>query len=493
MLNIRDDPIVARPAPKPSREKKKSTKKTDDLETSPLKNDLPDRTRSKRDSKRPSKAHKDTDEDIVMGNDGFSNGVDAVDAVDDEDEDDVAAKHRGLQRSNTNTKKAESKLGGLFGAFKKSRRPSETMERSKPIIEDDVTPRKRTAAAADDSTKRPRHERRKSVKAERAAEGFVYNADPPVDTEADDANARKEERRAKRAEEKQSAKLAREAEMQAIEDRRSKRRKAERDADNKKQEDREARRAARRTKEETSEGKRAKNADAAANKDLEDEVLLQKPRGSRHEQSDAHPSRTSKHRSDRRKSYLDPTSAQESPAAAAGEQPSTSRRPKSSRRKSTTPAVDSYFDSRNAGTSKKSTNDPYLAAGGGNDHTSSWIQSQLSDPPAPPPVEGTILEAEPELGAGTRKGEVTDDFLAEEEDRKKNRRKSAKRRSKAYVDPLGDEQERREVRPGVRNGAGGGGGGGGDGLNGVKLGNGEKTWEAKTGMGKRSSWLQKMF
>ena len=504
MVNGLEDPIINAPIPKREKSSKSKTKREEDPITSPLKNDLPDRSRSTRDSKRQSKVYKTADDDVVMVDAGPTDGLDVADGPDDLA---FVTKPKGLQRANTASRKPESKMGGLFGAFRKSRRPSETLDRSKAIIEDDVTPRKRTATATDDSAKRARRdERRKSVKPDRAAEGYVYNTEPidtGITTEAEDAEARREERRAKRAEEKQAAKLAREAELQAIEDRRSKRRKAERDAEAKKQEERDARHAARRAKEDNQDSRRAREEEAA-NKDLADEVLL-KPRTKRRETTDSYPSR-SKHRSttDRRKSYLD-SNPQETPPE------SSSRRPKSSRRKSTAPPagegpVDDYFDVRNATTksSKTQDNDPY----GGNDHTSSWVQSQISDPPAPPPVEPTILEADPDLGAGGDRdgGGPADDLIADEEVRRKNRKK---RRSKAYVDQIAEEQDERSRRGSKRPTTGGGGGdvfsegSGGDGvyvagrerrkseaLGGVKLGVGEKTWDAKTGQGKRSSWFQ---
>ena len=497
IVNGLEDPVINAPIPKRDKSSKSKGKREED--TSPLKNNLPDRTRSKRDSKRQPNLPRD-DDDVVMIDAPHTDGLDVADGP---DELAFVTKPKGLQRSNTTSKKPETKMSGLFGAFRKSRRASETFERSKAIIEDDATPRKRTAATADDSAKRARRDdRRKSTKPDRAAEGYVYNTEPAdvgATTEAEDAEARREERRAKRAEEKQAVKLAREAELQAIEDRRAKRRKAERDAEAKKQEERDARHAARRAKEENQDNQRSREEEAAANKDLADEVLL-KPRTKRRETSESHPSR-SKHRSttERRKSYLDPT-PQETPAE------SSSRRPKSSRRKSTAPPagespVDDYFDARNANTksSKNQDNDPY----GGNDHTSSWVKSQISDPPAPPPVEPTILETDPVLGGAGDKagGGPADDLMADEEVRRKNRKK---RRSKAYVDQIAEDQEERAQRRSARRAGDSDGSAdapGGvyvagrerrksDALGGVKLGAGEKTWDAKTGQGKRSSWFQ---
>ena len=506
MVNDLEDPVINAPIPKREKSVKSKVRK-EEPEPSSLKNDLPDRTRSKRDSKldsssrskRQSRAVTDLDDDVVMVDAGPSDGADVADGPDDLA---FVTKPKDLQRSNTASKKPESKIGGLFGAFRKSRRPSETLERSKAVIEDDVTPRKRTATANDDAAKRfRRDDRRKSTKmTDREAEGFVYNTGPTgigAGAEAED----KEDRRARRAEEKTASKLAREAELQAIEERRAKRRKAERDAERKAQEDRDARRAARRPKpvEETPSFRRSKDEEAA-NKDLADEVLL-KPRTKRREPDS--PSRTKHTKSDRRKSYLDPLSGQQTPDdEGARSARRDDRRAKPSRRKSTaaTPAADrgpveDYFDTRNGkGKHTIAENDPY----GGNDHTSSWVKSQISDPPAPPPVEGTILENDPVLG---EKGGEADDLLADEDIRRKNRKK---RRSKAYVDPIAEDQEERRRRRREKDHSEGSAEGGifldeggrerrkSEGLGGVKLGNGEKTWEAKTGQGKRSSWFQKM-
>ncbi|KAL9128387.1 MAG: hypothetical protein Q9217_002911, partial [Psora testacea] len=510
MVSGLEDPVVNAPVPKKDNSSKSQAKTIGDPDPYSPKKDLPDRTRTKHDSnldssskaKHQSKAANDVDDDVVMVDAGPSDGLDVADGPENLA---FVTKPKGLQRSNTTSKKPESRRSGLFGAFRKSRRASEAFERSRAVIEDEVTPRKRTATAGDDSAKRPRRdERRKSTKmTDREAGGYVYNtapADAGAATEAEEVDARKEERRAKREEDKQAAKLAREAELQAIEERRVKRRKAERDAEKKALEDREARRAARRPKmEETPSFRRAKEEEAA-NKDLADEVLL-KPRTT-YRVTDS-PSRPRHSKSDRRISYLDPLPTQQTPedeAARSGRRDE--RRAKGSRRKSTaaTPAADGapmadYFDSRNGKTRNVAEeNDPY----GGNDHTSSWVKSQISDPPAPPPVEGTILEPEPVLG---EKGGEADDLLAEEDIRHRNRKK---RRGKMYADPMADDQEerrrRRKERERDSDGSAEGGvflnGGAGQrrksqGLSGVKLGTGEKTWDARTGQGKRSSWFQK--
>ena len=499
MVNDLDDPLVNGKKSSASKDKglKSKSKGMDAEPTSSMKRDLPDRTKSKRDSrmepgssKRKSKIGNDFDDDVVMVDAGSSGDANVEPGPDDMQ---FITKPKGLQRSATTSKKPESKSsglgGGLFGAFRKNRRVSEVNERpkSRAVVEDEeVAPRKRTVSGGDDSAKRPRRDdRRKSEKTDRAAEGYVYDTakDFGGTTEAEDADARREKRRAKRAEDDRIAKEQREEALRYEANRRAKRRevdkakvKDDRDRRARKDEEAEARRLE--DKEDRRAARDARRREEEANRALEDDIL--KPRSKRRDTEKEDPAASSSRprTSDRRRSHVDKSTD----------------RPKSSRRKSTMAPVDDYFDSRNGRPVNE--NDPY----GGNDHTTSWVKSQTSEPPEPPPVEPTIMEQAPDF----RSKGAADDLMEDEYVRRASHKKS-KRSSRMYTDPLGDEQDERrrrrkerEVRSSEGSAAEERYGGLGsmnsrpNDLGGVKLGAGTKTFDGKTGQGKRSSWFQKV-
>ena len=499
MVNDLDDPLVNGKKSSATKDKgSKSKSKGMDADPGPsLRRDLPDRTKSNRDSKmepssskRKSKIANDFDDDVVMVDAGSSGDVNVELGPDDMQ---FVTKPKGLQRSATSSKKPDSKSGGLggglFGAFRKNRRASEVnqLPKTRAVVEDEeVAPRKRTVTGGDDSAKRPRRDnRRKSEKTDRAAEGYVYDAPRDVGggAEADDAEARREKRRAKRADDDRIAKEQREEALKYEADRRAKRRETDKgklkddndrrarkgeEPEARRSEDKEARRTARETRRREEEANRA----------LEDDIL--KPRSKRRDTDKEVPAASSSRprTSDRRRSHVEKAP----------------ERPKSSRRKSTMAPVDDYFDSRNA--RPVNDNDPY----GGNDHTASWVKSQVSEPPEPPPVEPTIMEQAPDFRA---KG--ADDLMEDEYARRASHKKP-KRSSRMYTDPLADEQDERrrrrkekEVRSSEGSAAGEERFGGLGGMNrrqsdlgGVKLGSGTKTFDGKTGQGKRSSWFQKV-
>ena len=488
MVNGLDDPVTNVPSPKKGKDKGSKTKSKEiHPEPTSIRKDLPDRTRTKGDSKaEPSKPKRQSkafneDEDIVMVDGGPSDEPEVADGPDDMQ---FITKPKGLQRSATSSKRPESKMGGLFGAFRKSKTPAESGDRlkSRGNVDGEVPPRKRTVTGGDEYAKRPRRDdrRRPEKTTSRAAEGYVYNteADGAGATEAEDAGARKEERRAKKADKDRAA---REAEALKYEnDRRAKRRTAEKDkskeqdrkakqvndAEAKAQEDREARRAARRAREEQE------------NRELEEDIL--KPRLKRRDtgRNTEQPSRPDK--SDRRRSHYDkPVTSQTPDDEEARQVRRDQRRAKADRRKSTAAApVEDYFDPRNG---KRGNNDPYSNGGNGKDHTASWVESLAKESPEPPPFEPTIMEPAPDMrpdGGGGSSG-AADDPAADEAFRRSSKRKS-KRSSRMYADE-GDGY-RSPPTPTRRQSE----------LGGVKLGSGTKVFDGKTGQGKRSSWFQKI-
>ena len=141
----------------------------------------------------------------------------------------------------------------------------------------------------------------------------------------------------------------------------------------------------------------------------------------------------------------------------------------SGKRKSTatSPLMDEYFESRNGNTGPKQ-------PGGPSDKTRSWVNSQASDPPDLPPIEGTILDGEKPRSSALF-GENLEEVGRRDEPRRPSRKDPSRRRSKYVTSP--DPEERRSSRRkesrrttteredvggggGVKSGSGSGGDGG---------------------------------
>lgn len=338
----------------------------------------------------------DTGDDIVMV-DGPSQEEPELLAFDEKPRDPAP-----LRRSATSAKKPQNgKLMGLFGGFGRTRGNSEVQERprAKAVITDDeaISPRKRTVNGRENSSKRIRRDDRKVRRPEKqdgGAEVFITDAlnDAGAAAELDEAQLRRQERRAKR-------------EARESEDRRARRHDAERTPD----ESRKAKAGERRSKRE------------------EDRPRKESLERSKHSSSRPH-------KSDRRRSYM------ESPLPSDRPKAQRSRTEQSSKKRPSIPApegIDDYFDTRNAAP-EGGKNEPYMH--GANDHTSSWVKSQLSEPADPPPVEGTVIEPAPELGGkgGYEKGE---------EDARRAARKARRQSRYGPEDEVGElERERRHRR-----------------------------------------------
>lgn len=380
-----------------------------------------------------------------------------------------------LQRSSTSARKPDNKLMGLFGGFRKTRRASETYERprSKTLTDDDgMLRRKRTVTGGNDTTKRIRRDDRKvrrSEKPEADTNGFVTDAPPEMEvvTEAE-VEARRDERREKRASRNQPIKESRETRLREEDDQRVKRQEADQTPDDfRRSKIRESGDKRTRKEEEQEllrkEERRARRA-ARDERIIKEEPLTRDPdsnltpqRRSKHREKDDRdlPPRESSrpHRSEHRRSYMSTPMSPNTPDRRShrDEHRSSHRTPgekSSSRRKSSAAPVEDYFDPRNGvnvpDLPPLETQDPYLHSGA-NDHTSSWVKSQISEPPPPPPPEPSVLDPAPVLGGGSGGG---GEESAADEDARKALRRQSRRRSR-YADA------------GV--GAGDSGGGGGDG------------------------------
>ena len=477
IVNPVEDPVINAPVPKGLKDRSSKSKAKRDVGAVPVyppkdEHRLPDRTRSMKEdrsgaNKRQSKYTSALDDDIVMVDAGPSNEGSPDDPPNLAFQEKSRDPAPPLKRSATGGKKSDGIMGGLFGFSrnKNPRRASETFETSKSngkgIYSDDEADlrRKRTLGPEDDGTKRLRRSDKKVRRSDKGAadadatEGFTTDAVPTDGEELTEAR-RKEERRSKRASKDAGrAALAREEEegrardllndKAATEARKAKIREA-RDARIKEDAEKEAMR-----KEDKASRKAAKedrdNAGEGASRDITEDINLKKDRRSSKILEADYPSTNSRpHKSDRRRSaYMekDPPIRDEDPDRRRRVRRSETDRPSASRRKSTAPT--DYFDPRHASRAAPPTNDiiqpgePIYGGAkiGGNDHTSSWVNSIAAEPPPPPPVEGTVLDAP------NPDDEDEGDML--EDVRKKNSKH--KRRSR-YVDPIAEEQDDRPRR-----------------------------------------------
>jgi len=482
MVNPVEDPVINAPVPRktskdPRKEKLSRSKSTrEPREQSPQRVYppsggvyLPDRTKPPKESStgksRKSKYEPEAAEDIVMVEAGPSSGSPEI--ITGPDDMAFVEKPREppppqLKRSATSAKKSEG-LKGLFG-FRKTRRASDSNDRprTRTIYADEEMPsrRKRSAVDGGDGAKRPRRDhqsRRGGEKRDVDGEaGFVTDAAPNggASTEAEEAGARREERRARRAEKESTAREARRAELSKLEEKQArnllndKAATEARKAKIREARDREAR-AREDKKDRQQDDNEARRTDEEERREAEDEVPGDPhppptpERRSKHRSSRGGDELLARHRSERRRSHMDkPTSsrtADEDAERRARREDRRSRRtptekPSSSGRK--TAPVDDYFDSRNGSRSTPTAGDPYLHSGA-TDHTSTWVNSQIIEPPPPPPIEPTVIEPPPILGP-----DAADDDL---EEIRRAKRKSSRRRSR-YVDVLADETDERKRR-----------------------------------------------
>lgn len=423
-----------------------------------------------------------------------------------------------LQRSSTSAKRPGSKLMGIFGGFQKPRRMSETYERtrSKPLGDDDegYSGRKRTATGGDDGTKRIRRDDRRIRRSERpdvTVNGLHIDSpryDEGVRLEPENSDTKREERKATRASRGVASNEMKDPDPLDGQDRRARRRESERPRDDGHERVRESKDKKVRKEEDydalRQEERRAKRAakDESAPKDLGFDIPEKKSKRRERDLPEASTpvaeSSSRPHRPDRHRSHTD------HPLSPSGEPERRSHRSRrtpgerSSHRKSA--AVDDYFDPRNGiGADAlqpdlppltQADHKPYMH--GANDHTSSWVKSQISDPALPPPLESSVLDPTPVLGP------VDDD--AEQEARRAARRRERRRSKYGEEDDADRRRRRRAGRDGIRSSEGSGDGdrlgrerrrseyAGGGGRTGTGMGTGF----GASGAGKRGSWFKKI-
>lgn len=390
-----------------------------------------------------------------------------------------------LQRSSTNVKRpGNSKLMGLFGGFQKSRRTSEAYERtrSKNMGDDDegYPARKRTATGEDDGAKRIRRDDRRIRRSERpdvTINGLVIDPvrhDEGVRLESGNSESKREERRAKRASRAVSPNEIKDADILDGQDRRARRREPERTRDDGQEKVRSSRdQKVRKEEDQDAVRREEKRTKRAAREDYAPQDLgfdIPEKRSKHRERDlpeastrDPEPS-SRPHRSDRRRSR---TGHPLSPSGEAERRPHRSRRTtgeRSSHRKTAAPAAAAaaaadYLEPHNSPSPQvlqpdlppltQENHEPYMH--GANDHTSSWVKSQISEPAPPPPVEPSVLDPAPVVGP------VDDE--AEQEARRAARRRERRRSKYIEDDDVDRRRHRRPGREGMRSSEGSNGDG----------------------------------
>ncbi|KAK5170050.1 hypothetical protein LTR04_004969, partial [Oleoguttula sp. CCFEE 6159] len=407
--------------------------------------EMPTRSTSKRDSKayEPMMSGGLSGADDAVLIDAYTDGAKGVPGPGDRAWHDTP-RQAPMKRSASSAKKTAG-LMGFFGGF--VGKSSDDRHKNKPAdeSEDGASRRKRASPGyEDDHAKRLRRDGRK-VGRSRApdADGFTAEAAPVFSAaDGEDADARRAERRAKRAERDAAVGESRAAELAEAEERAARRREKERAVlEARKAKAREAKERRDREEEEMEarrqEEKRARRAVRAAEEQAGRDVDGRDAERRRRRDKERDEPTSRPQLSDRRKSHLrtpddrarrDDRHARRTPA----------ERPRTDRRKSAMP-VDDYFDPRNGqngysdnvhpATAPPEGGRPYLAPGG--DKTSSWVNAVNVDPPLPPPVEGTVLD-------GPGPGLATYD---EERTARRNRRKDGEEREKEK-----EKSRRREDR-----------------------------------------------
>ncbi|TKA80419.1 hypothetical protein B0A49_01196 [Cryomyces minteri] len=425
----------------------------------------PTRSKSKRDSKayEPMMSGGLSGADDAVLIDAYTDGAKGVPGPGDHALHDTP-RQSPMKRSASSAKKTAG-LMGFFGGF--VGKSSDDRHKNKPADEsEDGTSRRKRASPGyeDDHAKRLRREGRKVARSRAPdADGFTAEAAPVFSaTDGEDTNARRAERRAKRAErdaavgESRAAELAeaeeraarrREKEKAVLEARKAKAREAkerrdreEEEIEARRQEEKRARRAVRAAEEQARRDADARDAERRRRRDKERDELTSRPQ-----------------LSERRKSHLrtsDDRHARRTPT----------ERPRTDRRKSAMP-VDDYFDPRNGqngyggnvhpATAPPEGGRPYLAPGG--DKTSSWVNAVNVDPPLPPPVEGTVLDG-PGPGLATNEEQRTARRNRRKDGEEKEKEKSRRREDRGMRSSNGSAGEktvrRRSAMPELDGGGG---------------------------------------
>ncbi|ODH50870.1 hypothetical protein GX48_03012 [Paracoccidioides brasiliensis] len=365
---------------------------------------------------------KNADDDIVMVEPDSSGRPDVVSGPEDLAFVIGTSKERSpLKRSNTITPKKSEGFLGLFGSFRK---PATRPDYSRPRYSRDED--LRAAETDKEETRRPRREKRRSTKVETDGEGFTTDAAPT--TEAEDAEARKAERRTRRLS-KHAEQEAREAVDRDAEERRAKRREAERARSHEAWE-----RQAREDEEREQRRREEKRARRAA-LELEEQQREEERRGMeakrRAKQAEELEEESRRIRFERRRSHMEKPRDKYSyneygmdhrrhRSHRSGDETAKSRR-----RKSSAIPGEEYYPSSNVRPLHRASTVPYPGlAGSGKEKTSSWLNSQLTNPPEVPPIVPTVIDIPAPAGDPHVRS------LSSEDEARRATRRKARRHSK---------------------------------------------------------------
>ncbi|KAH0555763.1 hypothetical protein GP486_006292 [Trichoglossum hirsutum] len=390
----------------------------------------------------------------------------------------------GRTRRSSSTPKKPDKLLSIFGSFR-SKKPSREPEyetqhknRASTYESDDGAKRRSQHSAPENDDRRLRRDKREVrrsvvLESDDAEAVAAYgNATGAVNVDVEDYDARKEERRRRKAAKEAADREAREAEQREAEAREARRRELEqRELEARKARAKEAReRKSREDEARIREEKRARRA-AREQAAVEERArkIAEEQEAQRHEERRARRAarererqasqgaaipvrdaedRPSKYRnSERRRSHAEPRNPQEEEERRARKEERRAHRAskeiRSSRRQSAPPVTD-YSDPRDGRDAYRPEVEHHPAGGPvynatqplpahANDHTSSWVNSQIIEPAPPPPAAPTVVD-----GANTHIG--YDDSPTSDEARREQRR--ARRESK-YASMSPEEIERR--------------------------------------------------
>lgn len=374
-----------------------------------------------------------------------------------------------LRRSNTMPKKAEGGILGFLGNLRKSKHLEPVdYARSRSLYDDGI--RGYTDTEREDRYRR-KDRKRRSAKINADVEGFVTDAGAA--TEPEDAEARRAERKARKAArlaQHEAEHEAREAELREAEERRARRREEKarareeremraREEEERRREERRARKAARLAREEAErrlwEEEEQRAADEEAAREVEAKSARRREKRRMREADEMMVDEDDKnggYRSDRRQSH-----APMSRDKYGDEYPTENRRRhshrsgdenRSKRRRSTA-------DDRHSRRKSRYMDDmPYPAmVHGGKDKTSSWVNSQKTDPPEVVPLAETVIDVP---GADPHTHSLSSD---EEMRRAIHRRKKHNRHgdlNEADHERRARRRERRAEREAVRSSEGSG-------------------------------------
>jgi hypothetical protein len=350
--------------------------------------------------------------------------------------------HRS-KRLNAPPKKSEGGgLMGLFGSLRKHAARPELPERRKSYSHRDEM----TEAEREERRARREDRRRRSMRPETDGEGFTTDAGPVggASTEAED-EARRAERKARIAAQRAAAELREAEERRARREKarevREKRAREEEEREERRREEKRARRTAR-------EERRAREEQAAREAEARAEAKAAEQRERRRMSEAEQMNGVSRHgsKSGRRHQYHPEKRSDEDYYGAERRYHRSHRsgdeRPRTSRRKSTGP------DPAEAPRYPK----------GGKDKTSSWVDSQMTNPPEAPPIVPTVLD----VPAGHEAAHSHS--LSSDEETRRRMRRQARRRAKhpgvpdEEIDEIRSRRraDRRTERDGMKSSSGSG-------------------------------------